>query len=148
MKKILFLLLTLLLISCSATSEEVTISSKPAMLTERALTFTPSKPIRTTKYPFNLLLISVPSTYKLEPTAWTLAAPNGDKIKVEAIFKTSDGIKTRFDHVGFMTGNQKQYLTLLADPNEKLKNEYVELQIISSQPFLANEIKWLSTSKL
>lgn len=148
MKKILCLLLTLLLISCAATSEEVTISRKPAMVTENALTITLSKPIRTTKYPFNLLLIAVPSTYKLEPNAWTLVAPNGDKIKVEAILKTSDGIKTKFDHVGFMSGNQRQYLALLSDPNEKLKDEYVELQIKSSQPFLANEIKWLSTSKL
>ena len=148
MKKILCLLLTLLLISCCATSEEVTISSKPATVTENALTITPSKPIRTTKYPFNLLLIAVPSTYKLEPNTWTLVAPNGDKIKVEAILKTTDGIKTKFDHVGFITGHQKQYLALSADPSEKLKDEYVELQITSSKPFLANEIKWLSTSKL
>jgi hypothetical protein len=148
MKKILFLLFAGLLISCSATSEEeVVISNKSEKVTENALTIRPSKPIRTTKYPFNFLLIAVPSTYKLESNGWTLVAPNGDKIKVAAILKTTNGIKTRFDHVGFMYGNQKQYLSLTADPYEKLKDEYVEVQITASQAFVTDEVKWLSTAK-
>ncbi|ACM19355.1 hypothetical protein Geob_0993 [Geotalea daltonii FRC-32] len=148
MKKMLFLLLAGLLISCASTSEEeVVISNKSEKVTENTLTIRPSKPIRTTKYPFNFLLIAVPSAYKQKSKGWALVAPNGDKIKVAAILKTKDGIKTRFDHVGFMYGNQKQYLLLSADPYEKLKEEYVEVEITASQAFVADEIKWLNTAK-
>ena len=148
MKKILCLLLWGVLISCSTISEdEIVISEKPAKVTENALIITPSKPIRTTKYPFNFLLIGVPSTYKLESKGWTLVAPNGDRIKVVAILKTKNGTETRFDHVGFTYGNQKQYLSLTADPNEKLEDEYNEVQITSSQQFMADEVRWLSTAK-
>jgi hypothetical protein len=46
-----------------------------------------------------------------------------------------------------MYGNQKQYLSLTADPYEKLKDEYVEVQITASQAFVTDEVKWLSTAK-
>jgi hypothetical protein len=148
MNKILSLLLVGLLISCSSVSEEeVAISNQSENVTKNALIIKPSKPIRATKYPFNFLLIAVPSTYKLESNGWKLVAPNGEKIKVAAILKTKEGIKTNFDHVGFMYGNQKQYLSLSADPYEKLKDEYVEVEITASQAFVANEIKWLGTAK-
>jgi hypothetical protein len=147
MKILLGLVLWSLLVSCSVNSEEqVTISTTPADVSEKSQFLVPSKPLRV-KYPFNFLLIAVPLTYKLESKGWTLVAPNGDRIKVTAILTASNGTITKFDHVGFMFGDKKRYLSLSAAPNEQLKNEYVKVQVISSLPFLANEIKWLSTVK-
>lgn len=148
MKMILGLYLCVLLVSCSAISgeQEVNVSATPANVTEKSLFLEPSKPLRT-RNPFNFLLVAVPPAYKLESNGWTLLAPSGDRIKVEAILTSTNGTKTRFDHVGFMYGDGKQYLSLSADPNEKLKDEYVKVQVTSSQPFRSEGIRWLSTAK-